>query len=209
MKKYLKLKHKAIELRDLGWSLNEITEELSVPKGTIYSWIKEIKIEKKKSVPNVEKMNAGRRNKLLAQYDEAYQNGLIEFEKNRNNVLFRDFIVVFLTEGYRKSKSSVEITNTNHKMILMCNNIFRLYSDNVRYKVIYHDDRNLNMILDFWSELLGIEKSDIRTHTKRSNLSGRSEACDNGIMHIMVHDFKLRHMMRAWVDKIEEEWECS
>lgn len=205
MNKYKRIKEKAIELRNAGSSLEEIVNNLKLPKGTIYQWIKTIPLQREKIAPNIEKMNKARKDKLVIEYERAYNAGNEEFAKNKDK-FFRDLILIFLTEGYRKSKNSVEIINSNPKIIGVCETVLKKYTTNIRHQLHYHEDRDLNKLLYFWSNFLKIDASSIRTQIKVGNLSNRSEACEYGVMHLQVHDYKLRHMMQAWMDNIEKEW---
>jgi len=206
MNKYKHLKDKAVELRNKGLSLDEIVDSLKVSKGTVYSWIKNIPLQRGKVPPNIDVMNKARKEKLIVEYEKAYQLGLEEFNKNRDNKFFRDLILVFLTEGYRKSKNTVEVVNTNAKMIKMCQTVLSKFTTNIHYQVHYHEDRKLETVLDFWSGYLNIDKAEIRTQVKKGNMARRSETCEFGIMHLQVNDYKLRHMMQAWMDSVEQQW---
>lgn len=206
MKKLKHIKDKAIELRQNGLSLEQIVKNLGMAKGTVYYWVKDIPLQRDKTPPNIQKMNKARKEKLEIEYKKAYAEGLEDYVKNCDNKHFRDLILVFLTEGYRKSKNTVEVINTNPLMIKMCQTILQKFAPDVKYQVHYHEDRTLNDILDFWSVYLGIDRNSIRTQIKKGNLSKRSEACNFGIMHLQVNDYKMRHKMQAWMDCVEAEW---
>lgn len=207
MKKLDHIKKKAIELRYEGYSLPDICTMLGRSKSTMHHWLKNIPLQRNKMPTKVELMWQANDNKWKGLRKKAYDEGLKIFENRKEDKLFRDFIVVYLTEGHRKSINSVVVTNTNHNMIKACKSVLENFSNKITYRVYFYEDRNPEKIKDFWSKFLTVDKNKINVHLKKGGkLNKRSSTCDNGIMHIRVNDYTLRAKVQAWMDCLEEEW---
>lgn len=206
MKKYEDFKETAIKMRESGKSLNDITYSLSVPKTTIYYWIKHIPLKRNKLKPNIEKMVTANKSKWQQLYDDAYNRGVEIFNSRKNDDVFKCFIILFMAEGYRKSTNTVELVNTSPSLIKLAVNVMSQFCNTLKFKVFYHADRDINKIIRYWCDELDIIPSQIKLQLKHGNsLNNRSLACDNGIMHVYAFDYKFRHMLRAWSDLLSNE----
>ncbi|MBC7812657.1 MAG: hypothetical protein H7175_15990, partial [Burkholderiales bacterium] len=117
--KYAHLRAKAIQLRtEKQMTLDEIIECLKLPKTTIYGWIKDLPI------PQTEKQSAARlrashknRDNAAALRQQAYQRGWEEAPELLKDATFRDFVVLYMAEGYRRDRNVVSIANSNSQII--------------------------------------------------------------------------------------------
>lgn len=95
------LKAKARELRAKGMMLAEIMERLSLPKTTTYGWIADMPRPERKP-RTLAQLNGAKA--VAARYarlrDAAYQQGMEEAHTLFQNASFRDFVTIFLCEGY-------------------------------------------------------------------------------------------------------------
>lgn len=213
MKKFNHVRKKAIELRNMGKSLLEICNILSMNKTTVYYWIKNIPLKEK-----TEKQNAclKKASKLLVKKytllrDNAYNIGKIEYKELIQEHTFRDFVMLFLTEGYRRGINEVTIANSNENLILLgyswikkLGNIDRKF----RFSVQIHKDHNENRIKEYWSNLLGINKDLIKIIRKSNSgeLNRRKWRSRYGVFTVGIFDTYLRCRMQAWMDLLQEEW---
>src|SRR5690606_39030567 len=102
--KYDHLRAKAISLRtEKHMTLDEIVECLSLPKTTVYYWIKDLPIPARPRQQHwgqrrgTEAMQA----KYAAKREAAYQQGCEEAPELLKNPTFRDFVVLYMAEGYK------------------------------------------------------------------------------------------------------------
>lgn len=210
MVKLRHLKEKALILRRQGKTLHEICDLLRVKKTTAYYWIKDIKIPITKS-QKLQHIMAGMesqkrfkeiREKAYAEWDNISQEIL-------NDPLNRDFIVMYMCEGYRKCRNSVAFVNSNPNMIKMAYRwITKNTSNKVQVVLRYYPDHDIEKLLCYWGKLLGIEKSSFKTFLKTSsgNLGGRSMVSEFGLITVRVGDTKLRAKMQALMDSLNKEW---
>jgi hypothetical protein len=122
----------------------------------------------------------------------------------------RDFVVLYLAEGYRKDRNSVSFTNSNPQMIRFAHNCMRRMSSNphFRYNLQYHDDQNRAELIAFWASLLEIDPERINSFPKTNSgkLKGRRFPCEYGIFQIQVSDTLFRSRLQALMDVVQEQW---
>src|SRR5688572_17851812 len=107
------LRAKAVELRrDHRLSLDEIVERLSLPRSTIYYWSKDIPLGRSKRTNHIRASEVNREN-ARKKREEAYQQGLAELPALLEEPTFRNFVVLYMAEGYRRDRNMVSVANSN------------------------------------------------------------------------------------------------
>src|SRR5437867_1810685 len=111
-----------------GYSLGDIAKTLCIPRTTVHYWVRDIPVNHEtptaKQVERIEKMRARQRAATAANvakcaarrrgaYEAAYKNAPRLLE----DLEIRDFVVLYLAEGYRKDKNSVALGNSNPRII--------------------------------------------------------------------------------------------
>lgn len=214
MKTYDGLRAKAKAMRMEGLSLPEICERLSLSKGTVHHWVKGIPLQRaSRSGSNLKKSAKNHlswSNMCKKRRQDSYRVGQREYSSLiSQNPTFRDFVTVFLTEGYRKGRHGVSMCNSNPKIVILTTNWLRkLSTKEVRGHLQYQADQNVERLLKYWVGVTGIPKDKIRIALKSNSgkLSGRKWRCKHGVFSVMVHETSLRERMQAWCDLIEDEW---
>lgn len=203
------LRAKAIELRrDHHLSLDEIVERLGVSRTTVYYWIKDIPLGRSKKLNHLRASEANREN-ARRKRDEAYQQGVVEFSNLMAEATFRDFVVLYMAEGYRRNRNTVSIANSNPRIIQVGYYwMARLSNNKMQYSLQLHVDNDEEEIKEFWRTLLGLPTAPIRIARKSNSgeLSGRQWRSIHGVFTVAVGDTYLRSRLQAWMDKIQEEW---
>jgi transcriptional regulator with XRE-family HTH domain len=172
------LREKAVMLRtQKNMTLDEIVERLSLPKTTVYYWIKDIPI------PRTEKQTAAQqrradetRVRYAALRDAAYQQGWDEAPELLQDPSFRDFVVLYMAEGYKRGKNVVSFVNSDPQILALGYRwIKELSKRKLRFQLQCHIDHDENELKRYWSELLAIDALDIKTIRKSNSgkLSGR------------------------------------
>jgi AcrR family transcriptional regulator len=205
------LRERARQLRTTKrLSLDEIAERLALPKTTVYYWIRDLPLGRARNWSKGQrKGNRAMRAKYRRLREEAYARGLAEYDELIELPTFRDFVVLYIAEGYKRDRNRVAIVNSDERVIAMAAGWLRTLTDNrLHYSVQYHADQSLRAIRQFWSSVLGIDDSVI-TLLRKSNsgqLNGRRWRCKHGVMSIRVDDTYLRARLQAWIDRIREDW---
>jgi hypothetical protein len=208
MRKYEHLKEKALQFRKSGLTLEEIQKRLLLPKTTIYYWIKNIPIERTEKQSKALKLAVvAMKEKYATIRNNAYKIASENAEEKLKNPLFRDFIIIYLTEGFRKTRNIVSIANSNPAIIKVSNYwIKNLSSKNVGYCLQYHTDQSSKNLVRFWSKLVGcnIDKIKLQRKSNSGKLNGRSWRSPHGVLTVRVGDTELRSKIQAWMDHLEE-----
>ena len=197
-RKYDHLRQKAMALRrEKALTLDEIVECLRLPRTTVYYWIKDIPI------PQTEKQSAAQRRKAqqvrekyAALRDAAYQQGWNEAPALLEDLSFRDFVVLYMAEGSKRDRNTVEFVNSNPPMLVLAHRWIAELTTKSRmyYRLQYHVDQDLDELKRFWADLLNIAPESI-TVLRKSNsgqLSGRRFRSKYGLLSVRVGDTYLR-----------------
>lgn len=195
-------------------SLDDISARLNLPRTTVYYWIKDIRVA---AVPKPGRQNPGQRVGSLAMqtkyaairqaaYDEVY-NQAADLLQDRE---LRDFVVLYLAEGYRKDRNSVSFGNSNPTMVQFAHACMRRLSSNphFRYSFQFHADQDPEALKQFWASCLGINPKAINAipKTNSGHLKGRRFACQYGVFQIQVGDTIFRSRLQALMDAVQEQW---
>jgi len=214
MNKYNHLRAKALELRQNGMRLCEIQERLQLSKTTIYYWIKDLEVEinsgrSEKEIKAQTKASQATKKKWALKRQGYYEEGLLEAEKKFADPLFRDFVILYLTEGYKRSRNTVSICNSDADIMILAHDFLKLEANNkLYYSVQCHIDNDENEIKQFWANKLGISADLIRVARKSNSnhLSKRQWRSVNGVCTVGSSDTKLRSKMQAWIEYLKEQW---
>ena len=209
--RYDHLREKAISLRTKqNMTLDEIVERLALPKTTIYYWIKDIPI------PRTEKQTLAQRNgtaamqaKFAAIREKAYEQGLAEAPELLRDPTFRDFVVLYMAEGYKRNRNVVSFVNSDPRMVKLAYHwIIRLTDKKPTFSLQYHADHDVDELKQFWGELLDIEADQIKVIRKSNSnqLKGRQFRSVHGLLTVTTNDTYFRSRLEAWMDIVKSQW---
>jgi hypothetical protein len=149
-----------------------------------------------------------RKYRLLRQ--AAYRDGQESFDKYANDPTFRDFVCLYLAEGYKRDRNKVSICNSDKAVMKVAARwIRRLTAKPLHCCLQYHADQNLDELRRYWGAVLGVEPDSIRLQRKSNSkqLAGRTWRSRYGVLTVSAHDTLLRARIQAWMDRIRSEWE--
>jgi hypothetical protein len=97
------VREKARKLRvEKHLSIDEIAERLALPKTTIYYWVKDLPLGRpRRANPGQRKGNRNMRTSYAIRRVVAYAQGQIEFGRLAADPTFRDFVCLYMAEGYK------------------------------------------------------------------------------------------------------------
>ncbi|MGZ5309410.1 MAG: hypothetical protein ACXWDQ_03075, partial [Solirubrobacterales bacterium] len=152
------LREKARQLRtERNLTLDEIAERLALPRTTVYYWIRDVPI------PETEKQSAARfrasranSRRARGRREAAYREGQESFPSLIDEPGFRDFVCLYIAEGYKRCRNTVSVANSDPAVVKLCAFWMRRFSRNpVTYSVQFHADQVLVDLQAFWSDELG------------------------------------------------------
>lgn len=200
---------KAIKLRNKGYSVVEISEQLGMPRTSVYECTKHIPLQRP-TRPNTIAAAAANKKKYTALRDIAYNEWAGNVAKNLlQDFFYRDFCMLFLTEGHRKSRNTVQICNSNPMLVRMGHAFISKHTKgSIRYYLQYHVDQDPRKLMEFWSEQLSIEPDQIKVIRKSNsgNLKGRNWTSKYGVLSVEAGDTYLRCKVQALMDAFELEY---
>lgn len=211
MNKYKHLKEAALKWRAEGLALDDIAHRLSLNRTTVYYWIKGIEIPRtKKQSDAMQRRAQAHVQKYADKRQMAYEEGVIQADDLFQEHGFRDFIVIYLTEGYRRSRNQVAVCNSNVNIIKLAYMwIKKLAKNKLGYSLQCHVDNDEEELKIYWANHLGIEKEKIKVIRKSNSgeLSGRNWRSTHGVFSVRANDTYLRSKIQAWMDLLQKEWE--
>lgn len=121
----------------------------------------------------------------------------------------RDFVVLYIAEGWRKSRSTVSISNSTPAVIALSARYMRRFArGSLEFRVQRHADQPEPELQAFWGRLLGVGPMSIRTARKSNSggLRGRRWASAHGVLEIRAHDTQFRARLQGWMDYLLRSW---
>jgi transcriptional regulator with XRE-family HTH domain len=207
------IKEKARQLRrEKKLTIDQIAERLAISRTTIFYWVREIPIPLTRDQA-LAQQRAGRATsrKHRELREAAYEEGLTWFPFLEGDPTFRDFVCMYIGEGYKRCRNVVSVGNSDPAVVkLAADWIGRLSQrQNLKFSIQYHADQNVAKLRAFWASELGIDPAAIRLQRKSNSgqLSGRTWRSAHGVMTVTVGDTFLRAELEAWMDWIRTEWD--
>jgi hypothetical protein len=210
------LREKARQLRvERKMSLDEIAECLALGKTTVWYWIKDLPDPaiKHRETPGRRRSRdaAAKANKARAKArrDAAYQRGRQEFEQLDAEVGFRDFVCMYIGEGYKRSRNHVSIANSDPRVVQLGDFWIRRFATNkVTYGLQYHADQDPAELVRFWAARLGADPGafSLQRKSNSNQLAGRKWRSQWGVLSVCVGDTQLRMRLQGWIDRVQESW---
>ena len=133
----------------------------------------------------------------------AYAQGRLDFARFVRDPTFRDFVCLYMAEGYKRYRNTVAVCNSDPAIVLLCARWVRHFARNpVRYSVQYHADQDLDEFSEFWAAQLSVPPDEIRLQRKSNSgrLSGRTWRSRYGVLNVYAGDTVFRARLQAgWI----------
>ena len=208
------IREKARQLRtDKKLTIDELAERLAISRTTIYYWVRDLPIPDKpaKGWPNSarRKGNKAMQTKYRLLREAAYDEGLDLYLHLSEIPSFREFLVLFITEGHRRSRHRVSIANSDPAVLMLAVHWMRILSANrLKYSIQHHADQRSDDLRRFWGQQLAIDGSEIRFVRKSNSgqLTGRTWRSQYGVLTVTADDCYFREAMQAWTDCLRDTW---
>lgn len=217
---HLELKQKAIKLRRKGFSYNQITAKLKVPKSTLSGWCRDVALTRKQALQLFDnKLKGAAKGRIIGakmQQEKRLKitNELLERGKNDVGKLSRrdKFIAgisLYEAEGTKGDKSAV-FTNSNAKLILFMMDWFRNFchvsESRFRGSIWLHEGLNELKAKKYWSQLTKIPLSQFyKTYIARNKISSkkiRKNLHNYGIFSITISDKSVLRLIHGWISGV-------
>ncbi len=209
------LREKAREIRvEKRLTIDEIAERLALPRTTIYHWVRDIPIPRANPGRPFASDAQRRGNEAMQanwqrRREAAYAVGAGEFDRLAAEPCFRDFVCLYVAEGYKRSRNQVSIANSDPAVVAVADRWLKRFAVRpLDYVVQYHADQDLDEIRAFWGVVVGVEPERVGVQRKSNSnqLAGRTWRSAHGVLTVRVGDTLLRARLQAWIDRVRSEW---
>jgi len=196
-------------------TIDELAERLALSPSTIYYWVRDLPIPGSGSGggwPEAarRKGNRAMQRKYRLLRDDAYERGLSEYEELARDPTFRDFVCLYMAEGYKRDRNIASLANSDPAIMKLATSWMRRLSDRApTFYIQYHADQDLDELREFWARALATDAASIRLQRKSNSnqLTGRMWRSRHGVITVRVCETVLRARLGAWMDRLREEWE--
>ena len=195
-------------------TIDELAERLALSRSTVYYWVRDMPIPG--SGPGGGFASEAQRKGTLSMQrkyrmlrEAAHREGIESFAVLAADPTFRDFVCLYIAEGHKRSRNTLEIANSDTAVVsLAVTWLRRLSTKRFEYSIQYHRDQDLDELRSHWGAALGIDGACIRMQRKSNSnqLTGRIWRSRFGVLSVRVNDTMLRARMQGWTDRIRETW---
>jgi hypothetical protein len=208
------MREKARQLRrEQDLTIDEIAERLAVSRTTVYFWVGDMprpkRVVQRANPPPAELGSRAMQAKYRRLREEAYELGRWEFPRIARTPTFRDFVCLYIAEGYKRSRNTVSLANSDAAVIKVADSWIRYFSRNpVRYSIQYHADQRFDELAAFWANVLRVPAAAIGFQRKSnsSQLRYRTWRSKYGVLTVRCGDTILRARLQGWIDRIQQAW---
>jgi hypothetical protein len=197
------------------FTIDGLAERLALPRTTIYYWVRDLPVPGSGS-GGVWPESARRKGTLAMQRkyrllrEAAYAQGMREYEELAVDPTFRDFVCLYIAEGYKRNRNEVSICNSDPAVMRIATLwLSRLTEARLRFLLQYHADQDLDELRKFWGGTLDVEPDTIKLQRKSNSnqLAGRQWRSRHGVIAVRVPDTLLRARLQARMDCLRAEWQ--
>jgi hypothetical protein len=141
--------------------------------------------------------------------EDAYREGLESFASLAADPTFRDFVALYIAEGYKRRRHTAELGNSDPAVMKLATRwMCRLTEKAPVFSLQYHADQAPIELCRFWAAALGIAPEVIRLQRKSNSnqLKGRTWRSRYGVLTVGVNDTLFRARLEAWMDRLRTSW---
>lgn len=208
------VKEEAIQLRlKKQMTIPDIAEHLNVARATAYNWLKNYPLKERTEKQKNAQHNASMVNKALHEKkrENAYDIGWEEAPELFKDPFFRDFVNMYLAEGFKRTIHAVTIVNSDPDVMRMVQYYMVKYANSenkLTYEVQIYEDQVEEEIQAYWSDLMSVAPEQIIIFHKSNSgkLSGRNSRSKFSSLTIRVGDTYFRQRLEAWMNYLRKLW---
>lgn len=206
------IRRKAREMRaKRSMTIDEIAERLALPRTTVYYWVRDMPIERRadRQTEGQRKRSSKNAERCRQRRQEAYEQGAAEFERLARDPTFRDFVCMYVGEGYKRNRNTVALGNSDPVVVSLAHRwIDACALNRPFYALQYHADQDPERLRAFWGFRLGIapERISLQRKSNSNQLAGRTWRSRWGVLTVGANDTHLRARVQGWIDATKQAW---
>lgn len=205
------IREKARRLRvERRLTIDELAERMAVPRTTAYYWVRDLPIGQTEGRRRASR-RAGEVTKAIhrRRREAAYEQGRGEYPALLEESSFRDFVCMYIGEGYKRARNVVSICNSDPAVVrLGAIWIRRLAANPVVYSFQHHADQDPDVLRVYWAGVVDVDPEEIKFQRKSNSgqMAGRTWRSRHGVLQVRTPDTYLRCRIQAWMDCLRSEW---
>ncbi len=196
---------KAIELREKGCSLKEISNNLRVSKSTASLWVRDIKLSDAAKKILISKIDIGRyisaenrKNRTLATENKYLEEAREELATRRDPDKIT-CAMMFWCEGTKSPKNGMTFTNSDPKLVkkflYLLRKSYNIDETKLHPCIHLHSYHSPKKQLDFWSKVTDIKKSQFIEPYMKANTGKQIHKNYEGCISVKYHSNDLARRM--------------
>ena len=204
-----KIRSEAILLREKGFSLNEISTNLSIAKSTTSLWVSRINLTPRAVERLAQKQIMGRHNSVLAKHKNKLKTQKILLETANKSLKSLQFskdlaklncALMWWCEG-NKNDSFLRFTNSDPTLIKNFIELLRFafYLDESKFRVLMHlhGYHNENKQKKFWTQVTKIPPEQFHKSYIKNNTGKNKKEGYPGCIALSYYDVKIANELEA------------
>ncbi len=209
MKRKAVEKLQAIQLRKAGHTINEITQHLSVSKGSVSAWVRNVPLSKTGEKRLTEKIKIGQFAGAKSRHAHTLKLEKQHFDNSYWAIsqlsLMPDHIrllcaLMYWCEG-AKSKDRVDFTNADPNLVQLFLKYLRagfaLEEQKFRVNIHLHSYHNANKQITFWSRITNIHEKQFNRPHQKTHTSIQIREDYQGCVSIRYHNADVARHLHA------------
>lgn len=209
------IREKARSLRmERQLTIDQLADRLALSRSTVYYWVRDLPIPGSGPgggfAPAASRRgNIAMQRKYRRMREGAYQEGFESFDELAEDPTFRDFVSLYIAEGFKRNRNIVSIANSDPAVVRFATGWLRHLTDRqAKFYLQYHADQDVDELRASWAVTLEIQPEIIRLQRKSNSnqMTGRIWRCKHGVMTTRLDDTLLRARVQAWMDRLKADW---
>jgi hypothetical protein len=195
-------------------TVDQLAKRLALPRSTIYYWVRDLPLRPSNRGGPCRRLDE-RVDPALAllklESEDAYEEGLRSYDDLIAQPTFRDFVCIYITEGYKRDRTKVALAAGDPAVMRLAHRwIWRLTDKSPSLSLDHAAEQSATELQRFWGETVGEDASDISA--RRVDGAGRavlhrwSTRPLHGVLTVTVEDALLRARLQAWMRRTREGW---
>jgi len=216
----VKEKQQARELRQQGWSINQIYKEIGVGKGSVSLWVRDIELtgEQKQELSErghkkeaIEKRRQARLSNEQARRQTIIDTAEQEFEANKQNTLYTTALALYWGEGGKTRRGIVRLSNSDPALIKVFIRFLREFcqvpKEKFRGHIHIHPHLDAAIAKEYWSGVSAIPQGQFfKTYQKPNKASqNKRDTLPYGTFSVYVCDTELFLKIQGWTQGLVKE----
>jgi len=211
----LEQRMESCRLREEGLSIKQIALLVGVSKGSVSTWVRDIKLSTEGLININRRLRLGRErsrqsrlNNICKARNELYEECKEEILPISNRDLWIAGLMLYAGEGRKKwnvSSQPIELTNSEPNILRTFLNfltkVCNVPRSKIKIRLFLYPDINLAQACNFWSRELNIPLSQFQKPFIKQSYNNpiRSRRSKFGTVHIVLHDAKLYRKIIGWL----------